>query len=199
MFNASQSIQSFMNRTMPFLGALLTAFVVMSCEPNNVTEKPGAPEARYAEMKVIMHDTAGPYSQVNVHIVGAEIHVTDSNDTAWVPLNVNQGIYDLLVLQNGIDTILANQTIIPVGYLGQLRLLLGDSNSIVLNDSVTTYPLKTPSGQQSGLKININDSIQAYSQIVLILDFDADRSVVHAGNDKYILKPVIKVDSIYTN
>jgi len=54
------------------------------------------------------------------------------------------------------------------------------------------YPLETPSAQQSGLKINLHESISAGLLYKLLLDFDAARSIVKTGNGKYILKPVIR-------
>lgn len=150
----------------------------------------------FAQLTVRMHDTVGPYSEVKVEITGAAVHVEDSNTNGWVNLAVNPGVYDLLELQNGIDTILANATTLPAGYVSQLRLILGENNSVTLMDSVTTFQLQTPSAQQSGLKININAEIEANTQYELIIDFDANKSVVVTGNEHYLLKPVIKVDTL---
>ena len=54
--------------------------------------------------------------------------------------------------------------------------------------------LDTPSGQQSGLKFNVNMAVPANQVANFVLDFDACRSFVRAGNSgKYLLKPVISV------
>ncbi|MFM2146288.1 MAG: hypothetical protein RL732_1124, partial [Bacteroidota bacterium] len=77
------------------------------------------------------------------------------------------------------------------GRLQQLRLVLGDRNTIVVNGVSTT--MQTPSAQQSGLKLNIQQDIVNGVLYKLLLDFDVARSVVKAGNSgKYILKPVIR-------
>ena len=55
------------------------------------------------------------------------------------------------------------------------------------------YPLETPSGQQSGLKLQVHEDLVAGITYVFKLDFDAAKSVLHNGADKYILKPVIRV------
>ncbi|HSN08152.1 MAG TPA: DUF4382 domain-containing protein, partial [Hanamia sp.] len=80
----------------------------------------------------------------------------------------------------------------PAGKVSQIRLLLGETNQIVLEDG-STVDLKTPSAQQSGLKLNVDAELQAGIPYALVLDFDAARSIVKAGNSgQYILKPVIR-------
>jgi hypothetical protein len=46
----------------------------------------------------------------------------------------------------GVNVLLADN-LVPSGKLGQIRLLLGDKNTVVVGDK--TYDLKTPSAQQS--------------------------------------------------
>jgi hypothetical protein len=53
-------------------------------------------------------------------------------------------------------------------------------------------PLETPSAQQSGLKLNIHQTITSGILYTITLDFDAAKSIVTTGNNKYILKPVIR-------
>src|SRR5262249_53270393 len=72
----------------------------------------------------------------------------------------------------------------------QLRLILGDSNSVVIGGQ--SYAMKTPSAQQSGLKLNINATLTGGIVYRLWIDFDAGHSIVATGNVKYILKPVIR-------
>jgi hypothetical protein len=53
--------------------------------------------------------------------------------------------------------------------------------------------LRTPSAQQSGLKLQINETFEPGVAYTILLDFDASRSVVKAGNSgNYNLKPVIR-------
>ena len=61
------------------------------------------------------------------------------------------------------------------------------------------HPLSTPSAQQSGLKLNVHANLVDGIEYKLWLDFDAGRSVVETGNDKYILKPVIRTYSEATS
>jgi hypothetical protein len=50
-----------------------------------------------------------------------------------------------------------------------------------------------PSGYQSGVKINHPFQIQPDMTYELLLDFDADKSIIKKGNGQYQMKPVIRV------
>jgi hypothetical protein len=117
------------------------------------------------------------------------------SDTSEITLaGAHPGIYNLLDLTNGKDTILADAEI-PVGTISQIRLVLGDNNYIITK-SGEKMMLTTPSAQQSGLKVKINQAVTGGVLYRLILDFDAGKSIVKAGNSgKYILKPVLRIIS----
>ena len=108
-------------------------------------------------------------------------------------------IYDLLTLTGGVSALLADE-VVPSGYLGQIRLLLGDKNTVVLKDG-TSHPLNTPSAQQSGLKLNVNQTLTAGVTYDFLLDFDVAHSiVVQAGaSGNYNLHPVVKVSTSATS
>lgn len=143
------------------------------------------------KMTVLMTDAPANYTEVNVHIVGLQVHHTTSG---WIDLPVNQGVYNLLDLQNDVTATLSANTQIPIGQITQLRMILGNNNSIV--DSLGAYPLKIPSGAETGLKININQTITVNNHVQILLDFDALSSVVVEGNGLFSLKPVIKLKSV---
>jgi hypothetical protein len=106
---------------------------------------------------------------------------------------------DLLALTNGQLEDLGQATV-EAGRYRQLRLVLADNpasgapaNYVVLNDG-QTKPLETPSGQQSGLKIQGDFRVTADATTPVLLDFDACKSVVVAGSSgRYILKPVVRL------
>ena len=112
----------------------------------------------------------------------------------WMIIPIKAGIYDLLVLQNNVSVLLADNVKIPEGKITQLRLLLGDRNTIVDQNGV--FPLKIPSGAETGLKINIHQTIDKRDHLEILLDFDANESVEAKGNGEYSLRPVIRVKSI---
>jgi hypothetical protein len=118
--------------------------------------------------------------------VGVEVIVNETRMT----LQTNAGVYNLLDFVNGKDTVLVDQPI-PPGRISQIELILGENNTIKVNDAV--YPLSTPSAQQSGLKLNVQADFEPSFAYEYTIDFDAARSIVHTGNDRYILKPVLRV------
>ena len=138
--------------------------------------------------------TDAPVQYDAVYIDVRQVMVNASADTGnssgWqnIPL-LRPGVYNLLDFRNGIDTVLAAADL-PAGKQSQLRLILGDSNSVVIAGH--SYPMKTPSGQQSGLKLNIHATLTGDIVYRLWIDFDAGHSIVATGSGKYILKPVIR-------
>ncbi|HSD15056.1 MAG TPA: DUF4382 domain-containing protein [Flavobacterium sp.] len=167
-----------------FLTMVCISASLVSCNDNDDSEVAGT-----SKITVRMSDNPGDYDEVNVEVVDVEIQ---SPDGGWMSIGNNPGIYDLLDLTGGVNVILAD-SVVPSGYLGQMRLILGDENTVV-KDGVT-YPLHTPSAQQSGLKLQINQTLQPDFTYNFLLDFDVQHSVVvEAGNSgNYNLHPVIRV------
>src|SRR5690606_3427429 len=145
------------------------------------------PKQGKAEVKILLTDDPADYDAVYVDIQGIEIH---SDAEGWIsPALIGPGVYNLLDLSNGLDTLLVDAAL-PAGNLSQMRLLLGPKNSVVVEGIV--YPLSTPSAQQSGLKFNIHQNLDAGGSYKIWIDFDAARSIVEMGTGNYSLKPVIR-------
>jgi hypothetical protein len=165
---------------------IIPALVFLSCNKDKN-------EIGTATLKVRLTDAPGDYEAVFVDIQGVEINAGDTPGISdgWVALKgIHPGVYDLLTLTNGIDTLLASD-VIPAGKLSQVRLILGDKNSVKIDGQ--TFPLKTPSAMQSGLKLQVNTTLQDGIVYTLLLDFDAARSIVKSGaSENYNLKPVIR-------
>lgn len=161
----------------------LSLLVVTSCSKE---------EIKSSSLTIKMTDAPGDYDTVNVEILEVSVHY---DNAGWVYLNTQAGNYDLLLLQNDVTTLLANNDTLPPGHITQMRLLLGDNNYIV-KDSTDVYDLEVPGGQQTGIKIPFNYTIAPNNDYEVLIDFDADRSIVEKGNEAYSLKPVIKVEYI---
>jgi hypothetical protein len=161
------------------LGLVLVA-VLVSCEKNNNEDKGPA------SLRFRLTDAPGLYDKVNIDITGAEIIVNEST----IYLDINAGIYNLLDFANGKDTVIFDQEV-PSGNLSQIRLILGVNNTIKVGTK--TYNLETPSAQQSGLKLNLHETILPGVSHEYFIDFDVARSILTTGGGKYKLKPVIKV------
>lgn len=160
-----------------------------SCTDSNTT--PSSTET--ASISVKLMDEPGDYENVFIEVVDAKVkYESDDTENGWISLEaINTGIYDLLELTGGVDVLLTDDYEIPAGELKQIRLILGENNSIVIDGE--ELPLRTPSAQQSGLKIHVNQVLEANISYTFLLDFNVDESIVMAGNSGNInLKPVIR-------
>lgn len=176
-------------KLIPILAIAIT-LVISSCSKDELDGK--------SQMTVKMTDAPAAYDSVLVEVDHVEVHYADGdeNDNAsgWVSLQTNAGVYDLLQLRNGVTVVLADGEEIPAGKITQMRLVLGNGNRVVV--AGVSFALSTPSAQSSGLKINVNTTMKSGKHYELVLDFDADASIVLQGNGSYLLKPVIKVNSV---
>ena len=140
-----------------------------------------------ASIMVKLTDAPADYDAVLIDIQQVEFTTDDGKHTANL---IHPGVYNLLDYANGWDTLLVEKDI-PEGRLNQIRLILGGNNTVVVDSQ--SYPLQTPSAQQSGLKLNVQAELIGGAEYAYTLDFDAARSIVTTGNGSYILKPVIRV------
>ncbi|WP_242134232.1 DUF4382 domain-containing protein [Aestuariivivens marinum] len=178
-------------KILKFIFPLFISTLFFSCNDSNSDGVKAAPT-----ISVRLVDAPGDYEAVNVEIVDVMIKMNnDSDDEAgWMSLDANDGTVNLLDFTGGISKVLVDRFPIPAGTLSQMRLVLGDGNTVVIKegDMNKEYNLKTPSAQQSGLKVKINALIEEGFTYDYILDFDVEKSIVHAGNsDNIILKPVL--------
>jgi hypothetical protein len=179
-------------KTAKLLFILLTAitgagFIFLSCKKSNSSGS--------GHLQVMLTDGPAGYDAVYIDVEKVEVNVSSDSGTTtgWQTLNLlRPGVYNLLKFSNGIDTVLASADL-PAGTLSQLRLVLGNNNSVVTRGQ--SFPLKTPSAQQSGLKFNIHSMLTSGIEYRLWIDFDANRSIVSTGSGAYILHPVIRTYS----
>ena len=143
------------------------------------------------------------YDAVNITVEKVRVHKSGSatdTDSGWSEVTLAQPRQvNLLTLTNGLLEELG-QTALPTGKYTQLRLVLSPNDAAdPLANSVTPTggsetALTTPSGQQSGVKTNIDIDIAADKVADFVLDFHVCESIVKRGNSgQYNLKPVITV------
>ena len=159
-----------------------TVILIQSCKKEN------------SRLKVYLTDAPAEYDAVNIEVIGLQVKASsDPGEGGWqtMPLPVTPVTYNLLDFTNGMETLLSSIEL-PAGKVSQLRLILGENNSIVVNGTAEELPLEVPSGQESGLKFNIHADLVAGVEYKLWIDFDCARSVVDNGAGDYILKPVIR-------
>jgi len=161
----------------------IAASVFFACSKDESASDSGT-----STLKIRMTDAPADWDEVNIDIQKVRINY-DDDSTGWVDLQTTAGVYDLLTLQNGVDTLIAQGTV-PSGKVKEVRFVLGDNNTIVVDG--TSYPLTIPSGSTSGLKIKVDKNLTAANIDSLLLDFDAGMSVKNESGS-YKLRPVIKL------
>ena len=177
-----------------YLFSLLASLSLTGCLENN----------KDGRLLIMLRDSPGDYEEVNVEVVGIQVNrqakVAGGNPTTsgWIDLDAKEGVYNLLDLTDGAEVLIADGKL-PAGDVKQVRLILGENNSVVVGGQ--SFPLTTPSAQLTGIKINVDvgvdvtllEEINYYLQ----LDFEAAKSVVQSGaSGKYILKPVVKAITV---
>ncbi len=166
------------------LAIVLLAFTACSDDDKN--------ENQTSRIMVHLTDAPGDYDAVFIDVQDVVVKYSDGEGEVSLG-NINTGIYDLLELTGGLTALLADEEV-PSGNVSQMRLVLGSNNSIVVDGE--TFALATPSAQQSGLKLNINQTLEAGILYEFILDFDVEQSIVVQGNGGYLLKPVIRASTV---
>lgn len=169
-----------------------------------------ASEAESGTLRIALTDAPScGYDTVNITVEKVRVHQSSTasdSDSGWseVLLNPSRRV-NLLDLTNGVLEELG-QTPLPAGKYTQLRMILAENNTAnPLANSVkptgfAEVALRTPSGQQSGVKTSINIDIASGKLADFVLDFDACKSIVSAGNSgQYLLKPVVTVIPRYVS
>ena len=168
--------------------SIASAIIIFGCSDST------SPETGQGQMKITMVDAPAGFDQVNVVVTGVEVHRSGSDSSSgWFVINDSMATYDLLLLRNGASVVLGNHSL-DAGHYSQIRVIIGTGSNVVVNGVI--YPLEIPSGQQTGVKLNHSFDIQNGLIYELLLDFDAERSIVLTGNGQYKLKPVIRVTPV---
>lgn len=200
------------------LGILLSIFLLISCGDSGG----GSGTGGAGSLALSLADSSTEeYRAVYVTIRSIEVHLggNENRQGNWqnvdLPTNPNTGLpkeritVNLLELVNGVREDLGIAELAS-GHFTQMRLIIdtvpdGTTNILsqghpfanyVIDQSnpANVHELKIPSGLQTGVKIVGGFDIYPNQTTELILDFDACRSVVKAGNSgKWLLKPTIKI------
>ena len=162
---------------------LLCSIILVAIVANGCSDNPTTTDGQ-GRLSITTFDAPAPdgIEHLYLHIIEISAH---HEDNGWMTLSDIDTTIDFLELVNGITVNLFDDSI-PSGYYSQIRLLLDDSNTIVI-DSIT-YPLTIPSGTQTGIKLNLDEQLSPGEFVSLMVDFDLSKSVIVANNE-YKLKP----------
>lgn len=159
-------------------------------------------------LKIYLTDSSGnyrqndpeTYSEVNITISEIQVHLAgedEATEGGWVECEliddwkIEYNIKDLK------DTpILLSNEDLKTGRYTQIRLFITNPNILLYESTdADAITLVIPSADQTGIKLIHPFKIIENGITELIIDFDAEKSVVKTDNGGYILKPVIKVTS----
>jgi hypothetical protein len=199
-----------------FVGVAAVLTIVACNKSNSSKSNPNIPKGE-SQLSVYMMDAPVTYDSVliNIQQVAVEVDTATTqgapdnprqwdNDwcgmgrgpsnksVIWDTLNVTPGIYNLLALRNGTDTLLTS-SIITTGKILKIRILIGSGNEVYI-DSTADYPLVV-FGPSPYFTINVSrtnvDSV-TNNEMELWLDFNLNRSIFFWSGTFY-LDPYIVV------
>lgn len=108
----------------------------------------------------------------------------------WVNIPFTPGIYNVLSLRNGIDTLLSSAVV--NGRVRKLRLTIGTNNTVL--DSGVVHPLTVQNATDSFLYVHLFDKHRGRHNSggnAVWIDFDLGRSIF-VENGQYVLKPNLR-------
>jgi hypothetical protein len=192
---------------------ILTVSVLITACQKQVT--PGNNTTSAKQLSVYLTDDPCQYDSVFIDIRYVEVkidtsaehmnddHYGDNDDDKnddhqhqdqygkWDTLTIRPGVYNVLRLRNGIDTLLASGNL-PVGKIRKIRLTLGTNNSLV--KAGVTYPLNLWPGTNNYVYLKIHnedeDEVTA-GHSAIWMDFNVCESIRLTGG-QYYLKPFLK-------
>lgn len=172
-----------MKRILLFAILLLGSIVLFSCSKSTSPDN--------GSIVMYLTDAPASFDAVNIVVTQVSVHMAGNDSVSgWQTISDSTAHYDLLKLQNGAEVLFANRQL-SAGQYTQIRLLIGDGSNVVVGG--ITYPLTIPSGMQTGIKLNHTFTIVKGEVYQLLLDFDAERSIIQTGTGQYKLNPVIRV------
>lgn len=193
-----------------FFLAVFSSFLIAACSGGGGSSSSGGGGTGTLALSLQDAPATEDYQAVYVTIKEVQVHMggSEGSDASWKTTASPNATYNLLELVNGVREELGLADL-ESGSYSQMRLILGQTpdksinilseahpfpNYVIERDTDAVHELKVPSGYQTGIKIVKGFSINTNMTTELILDFDASRSVVKAGNSgKWLLKPTIKV------
>lgn len=128
----------------------------------------------------------GSVTKVEVTIDEVSAH---SETEGWMVVSSTPKTYDLLQLKASGDVVVLADAQISQGAYDQLRLKI---SKVIVTDANGTHEAKLPSGE---LKIVGGMDVKANETSSVKFDFIADESLHVTGNGKYIMAPVVQVET----
>lgn len=180
--------------------AIAGALFATSCSKSG--NNSNTPTDGTAKVQLVLTDAPSlRYDAIFLDIREVAINTGGEKDN-WVKYPIDPVFakpLNILDYRNGKVIAMGDPLSLPAGKIQQIRLILGDNNTIVVDGK--TERLTVPSGQQSGIKVNLHKELLPDGVYKIWIDFDAAQSIkVHqTGNGKYMMRPVVRAFADETN
>lgn len=168
---------------------LALLLVVYSCQVPDIKDISDVYNG--AMIQIWIHDEPFRLSDKTVehlYISVESIEIIREVDDERIVLSEEPKRMDILAIDAN-EPVLLSDTSVEPGVYSQLRLILSDNNTIVVDGE--EHPINVPSGEQTGVKFDGPFELPNGRFFRFVLDFDAKESVIYNHGRGYMLKPVI--------
>ena len=164
-----------MARALQSLAFVVLLFVLFGCG--------GATSASNGTLAFVLADapTTG-VTEVNITVDRVEAHI----DGEWVTITAPQDSYNLLDLTQQAAPL--GSASVPAGTYTQVRVFISGASVV---DEQGTHDVTMPSVEETGIKLNVDYTVEPGKTTTILLDFNVARSLVQLGDGQYLLTPVI--------
>ena len=155
---------------------LVLGTFITSCSKEDINEN-----SDFTSISVNLTSESAVYKQVYLDVkeVQIQIEADETNPNAWVSLGSDSaGVYDFSDLKEDEELVIVQDLVIPVAHIYRVKLVLGNDNSIVMNNVV--YAIDTASNES----VNIVDrALKANMSYEFTIAFELDKSLAIQGPD----------------
>ena len=187
------------------VAVISTATAMAACSRQGTVDTSGNaylssyPQEKTDNLRVSMTDAPSKdLTNVFVNVSHAELFVNSGGKNSRIVVAQGLGLVDLLTLRNGVLLPMQDFSLPEGVQVTGIRLVLNGDDNHAIKKNGERCEMQTPSGQQSGIKIHLSEpfTIEEGKDYSMIMDFDAEKSVVVKGTGDCLLKPVLKLITV---
>ena len=187
------------------VAVISTATAMAACSRQGTVDTSGNaylssyPQEKTDNLRVSMTDAPSKdLTNVFVNVSHAELFVNNGGKNSRIVVAQGLGLVDLLTLRNGVLLPMQDFSLPEGVQVTGIRLVLNGDDNHAIKKNGERCEMQTPSGQQSGIKIHLSEpfTIEEGKDYSMIMDFDAEKSVVVKGTGDCLLKPVLKLITV---
>ncbi len=179
------------------LTVLIASFLMYSCQKEADSNSSNPDQPHTARIYLTDHQTP-VFDSVFIDIRGLQVKLEDDSlaNGGWVNLSINPGVYNILRIRNGLDTLFGTGTL-PNARIHKIKLVLGTQNSVMKDGQ--SFPLRVKDEDREVIaNLNASNFEISNGQVLFWIDFDAGNSIQvdnsgSGNNNGYRLKSHIKI------